>query len=191
MELLYWLIPIVLILIVIFFKIEFKIIMRDATVKVAKRILKAVLIIACAFAVIYPIVYALFWINSNLGAAIFVLAFIYIIFAIFSLLMKYKEKLLASLLGTYLFTKIKIFLTSMSLFIKTPIGFITISFGSITWISVSNPYFREIITIPLPAYIWAIAGVILCWGITSMVGSLVNTIKSIFFKGKKAESKVK
>jgi hypothetical protein len=190
MQLLYWMILCVVIILLLYF-LDIKVIIktRKSAIERAKQITVALLKIVCAFAVIFPIVYALFWINSNLGTAIFVLIFLYILWAIFALLMKYKEKLLAKLLGVYLFTKLKAFLAGMSLFIKTPIGLVTISFGSITWIGVSSSYFNNIIYIEKPVYIWTIAGVILSWGITSMVESLINTIKSIFFRGAKPDPK--
>jgi hypothetical protein len=192
---LYWLIGIGLILLLIFLDINIIIKRRHKAFETAKTILVALFVligIAEAFIIIYLIGLGAYWIYSNLGFAIFILLFLYILWAVASLLMKYKEKLLLAILGYALTAKIKAFLAGMYLFINTPIGFITISAGSLTWIGLSYPNLspiNQIIAIPLPAYIWTIAGVIFCWGITSMIGSFVNALKLSFFADEKPASR--
>jgi len=188
---LYWLILAGIILLLIFLDMKIQIKLRHSALKLAGQICLFLLIVIGGAIIVIAIGYGAFWVYSWLGLAISILAGLIIIWAIADLLMKFKEKLLITILGAHLTAIIKSFLTGMSIFIKTPIGFITISLGSITWVGISDPNVGQIITIPLPAYIWATVGVIFSWGITSMIGSLVKTVKSSFSRSAKPTSEPK
>lgn len=173
---LYSLIVIGFILMLIFFEIK----PRHSAINSAVNLIAFFALIICGALAVIGFIWVVHWIYSQLGLAVFILGLLISLWAIAYLLIKYYEKILISILGAALTAKIKAFLAGMSILINTPIGFVTISLGSVTWIGLFNEKIGQEVTMSVPAYVLFVAGVILCWGIITMIGSLVDTLKSTF-----------
>lgn len=170
----------VAILMLYYFKFNINIKRNDSAFETTAKILKVVGFGAAALIALYFIFLAAIWINSNLGLAVFILAIFYILWAIAAYLVKYKKDLLIHIVGAYIAARIEAFVAGMSILIHTPIGLLSISLGSVTWIGLFDPRIGQIFAISLPIWVWIVTFGIISWGILSMIEKLVNTIESSF-----------
>lgn len=172
-------IPILLIILaLIYFRWDIK--PRDSAFKATSKVLKGVVILLLISVIIW---FAIF-VFINLGVSVFILIMFYVLWVMTHFLVKHKKELLITIFGATIAAKIEAFVAGMSILISTPIGFVYLSLGSITWVGLSDSEMGRIIsqdiTYSLPAWLWFVIGVIFSWGITSMTKNFIKIIESSF-----------